>query len=200
MRSRDLKGKLIVSLAVVLLVSISQVVWAGEPTKQLKEHVDEMISILSNKSLSTKEKHQKVYKILDEAVDWDEVAKRVLGIHWRRRTPEERERFKVLFKDFVEAKYAKRFEMYSGEKVYFGKETVEGDYASVLVKIETKQNRTFTMENRMVLKNGKWLIYDILIEGISMVNNYRTQINNIIAKHSFKGLIKILERKAAQKK
>jgi len=184
---------------VMLFVCISQVGWAGEPTKQLKQNVDEMISILSNKSLSTQQKHQRVYKILDEAVDWNEVAKRVLGIHWRHRTPQDRERFKVLSKDFVEAKYAKRCEMYSGEKVYFGKETKSGNYANVPVKIETKQNRTFTMDNRMVLNNGRWLVYDILIEGISMVNNYRTQINNIIAKRSFKGLIKILEKKAAKK-
>lgn len=199
MRFRELKKVLLISVIAALCLGTSAA-WAGEPTKQLKQHVDEMISILSNKSLSVKQKHQGVYKILDEAVDWDEVAKRVLGIHWRRHTPEEREKFKVLFKDFVEAKYAKRFEMYSGEKVHFDKETIDGNYASVLVKVKTKQNRIFNMENRMVLKNGKWLIYDILIEGISMVNNYRTQINNIIAKRSFKGLIKILEKKAAQKK
>ena len=173
---------------------------AGAPTKQLKKDVDEMISVLSNKSLSKAEKHKRIYSILDKAIDWDEVAKMVLGVHWRRRTPEERAKFKRLFKDFVEAKYAKRFEMYSGEKVYFGKERIDGDYASVLVTVETKQNRTFNMENRMILKNGRWLVYDILIEGISMVNNYRTQINNIIARRSFNGLIKILEKKAAAKK
>ena len=189
---------LLCTVAVVSLC-LSQPARAGEPTKQLKHEVDQMISVLSNKSLSVQQKHKKVYDILDEAVDWDEVAKRVLGVHWRRRTPKERERFKELFKDFVEAKYAKRFEMYSGEKVTFGKETVEGNYASVVVKVETKQNRTFTMENRMILEGGRWLVYDILIEGISMVNNYRTQINNIIAKRSFNGLIKILEKKAAKK-
>ena len=172
---------------------------AGAPTDQLKQDVDEIISILSNKSLSKQEQHHKIYSILDRTVDWDEVAKMVMGIHWRRRTPEERAKFKRLFKDFVEAKYAKRFEMYSGEKVYFGKERVDGNYASVMVTVETKQNRTFNMENRMVLKNGRWLVYDILIEGISMVNNYRTQINNIIARKSFNGLIKILEKKAAHK-
>jgi phospholipid transport system substrate-binding protein len=186
-----------VILAITLGASLCQ---AGEPTKELKQTVDQMISILSNKKLSVQQKHEKIYSLMDKSIDWDEVAKRVLGIHWRRRTPEEREKFKRLFKDFVEAKYAKRFEMYSGEKVFFGKEIVEGNYASVTTKIETKQNRTFTLENRMVLKNGRWLVYDILIEGISMVNNYRTQINNIIARRSFKGLIKILEKKAAQKK
>ena len=200
MKSINFKKGLIICAIAVTALFAANICQAGEPTKELKKTVDEMISILSNKSLSVQEKHKKVYEILDRTIDWDEVAKRVLGIHWRRRTPEERKRFKELFKDFVEAKYAKRFEMYSGEKVYFTKETIDGDYATVTTKIETKQNRTFTLQNRMVLKNGKWLVYDILIEGISMVNNYRTQINNIIAKRSFKGLIKILERKAAQKK
>ncbi len=200
MKSINFKKGLIICAIAVTALFASNICQAGEPTKELKKTVDEMISILSNKSLSVQEKHKKVYEILDRTIDWDEVAKRVLGIHWRRRTPEERKRFKELFKDFVEAKYAKRFEMYSGEKVYFTKETIDGDYATVTTKIKTKQNRTFTLQNRMVLKNGKWLVYDILIEGISMVNNYRTQINNIIAKRSFKGLIKILERKAAQKK
>jgi phospholipid transport system substrate-binding protein len=170
------------------------------PMEQVKKEIDEAFSILRNPKLSSKEKSEKILELVDEYVDWHEVAKRVLGIHWRRATPQQREKFTQVFKEFVKANYADKFEKYSDEKVEYEKEEVDPPYARVLLKVYTKkQPEPVSMECRLINNNGEWLVYDILIAGVSMVNNYRVQINNILVNKSFDDMLKTLEKKVKEK-
>ncbi len=171
------------------------------PLDQVKSEIDQSLAILKNPKLKPHERSQKILKIVDSAVDWHEVAKRVLAIRWRRVTPEQRERFTVLFKEFVKANYADKFERYSGEKIVYGKQEIDEPYARVFLKVYTKtQEKPISMECRLINRKGKWLVYDILIEGVSMVNNYRVQINNILVNSTFDKMLKTLQKKVEKLK
>ena len=165
------------------------------PMQQVKEEVDQALAVLKNPKLKPRERTREILSIVDDAVDWHEVSKRVLSVRWRRRTPQEREEFTKVFKEFVKANYANKFEKYSGEKIFYDKEEIDDGYARVILRVSSKTTqKPITMECRLINESGRWMIYDILIEGISMVNNYRTQINDILVNSSFKDLIKKLKK------
>ena len=135
---------------------------------------------------------------MDEVFDWEEMAKRTLGRHWRRRSEPEKEEFIYLFGKLLERTYLDKVEGYSGEKVIYIGDRVEGNYALVKVKILTKQDTEIRVLYRMKKKAGKWMVYDISIEGVSLINNYRTQFNNILVRSSFKRLIEKLKAKVGE--
>jgi len=168
------------------------------PLQVVKKNIDQIINTLTDKSLSLKEKKKKIKEILEYTIDWPEVSKRVLGIHYRKLSPEQVKKFEYLFKEFVKNVYAKKFLKYSGEKIIYEKEQIDGNYASVSMKLITTQNQEIPLVCRLLKRGNKWYIYDVLIEGISMVNNYRIQINRIIARKGFSGLIRILEKKVSR--
>lgn len=166
------------------------------PMDQVKSEIDQCLTILKNPKLKPRQKSQEILGVVDKSVDWHEVAKRVLGIRWRRITPEQREKFTELFKEFVKANYADKFEKYSGEKIEYGKQEIDWPYSRVFIKVHTKaQEKPISMECRLIDREGKWMVYDILIEGVSMVNNYRVQINNILVNSSFDKMLETLRKK-----
>jgi phospholipid transport system substrate-binding protein len=113
------------------------------------------------------------------------MAKRSLGRNWRDRTPEERDRFVALFRELLENSYLGKIESYQGEVIRYGKETVEGPYAKVETLVVTRKGLEIPVEYRMLAEGGRYRIYDVVIEGISLVNNYRSQFNSILQKSSF---------------
>ncbi len=197
-----MKGKVFISLLVLLTVFPLWKVGASAvtPMDQVKSEIDQALKILKNPKLTPKEKSRAILGIVEDSVDWHEVAKRVLAVRWRRATPQQRERFTRLFKEFVKANYADKFERYSDEKIVYEKEETDPPYARVFLKIYSKnQPKPISMECRLINNHGKWLVYDILIEGVSMVNNYRVQINNILVNSSFDDMLKVLQKKVEEK-
>jgi phospholipid transport system substrate-binding protein len=172
---------------------------AGEPTEQIKETTDKTISVLTDPALGepaqTEERQRRLREIADERFDWEEMARRALGRHWAQRTDEERREFVVLFSDLLETTYMDRVDNYSGEKVRYEGETIDGDYATVRAKIVTNTNPDIAVEYRMKKEEKGWFIYDISVEGVSLINNYRTQFNSIILKSSYKTLVERLKAK-----
>ena len=193
-------------VAGIILVTLALVgtylVYAGEPTDQIKKTTDKIIEIVKNPALKALDKEPErrrlIRKAVDEVFDWEEMAKRTLGRHWRRRSESEKKEFIYLFGKLLERTYLDKVEGYSGEKVIYIGERVEGDYALVKVKILTKQDREIPVLYRMKKKAGKWMVYDVCIEGVSLVNNYRTQFNNILVRSSFKRLIEKLKAKVGE--
>ncbi len=177
-------------------------VYAGEPTDQIKKTTDKIIEIVKNPALKALDKEPErrrlIRKAVDEVFDWEEMAKRTLGRHWRRRSEPEKEEFIYLFGKLLERTYLDKVEGYSGEKVIYIGDRVEGNYALVKVKILTKQDTEIRVLYRMKKKAGKWMVYDISIEGVSLINNYRTQFNNILVRSSFKRLIEKLKAKVGE--
>ena len=125
--------------------------------------------------------------------------RRALATHWGQRTPEEKKEFVHLFSDLLERTYLGKVEDYSGEKVRYEGETIDGDYSVVKVKIVTKKNKDIPVHYRLRKEGNNWLVYDISIEGVSLINNYRTQFNSIITQSSYENLVKLVKEKITQK-
>lgn len=188
---------------IVLVLGIAIPVWAGEPTEQIKQTTDKIISLITDPTLKDASKNEERRKLIraaaDERFDWEEMARRSLARHWTKRTDAEKREFTSLFSDLLEQAYMDKVEGYSGERVLYEGETVDGDYAVVRVKILTAKDTEISVEYRVRRKENGWFIYDVSIEGVSLVNNYRTQFNSIILRSSYPELVKKLAAKVAKK-
>ena len=186
-------------LSLFLVGAIAVPALAADPMEEIKQTTDKILSIVTHPALKAPskaaEREKLIRQAIDERFDWEEMARRSLAIYWAKRTPEERKEFVRLFADLVELTYMKKVEDYSGEKVLYEGETKEGDYATVIVKIVTKRGADIPVEYRLKKERDDWFIYDVPIEGVSLVNNYRIQFHSIISQSSYENLVKRLREK-----
>jgi phospholipid transport system substrate-binding protein len=187
----------------ILIFAIAAPVLTGEPTEQVKQTTDKVIAVLTDPTLKdtdkTEERRKLLRQIADERFDWEEMARRALARHWANRTDEEKREFVSLFSDLLERTYMGRVDNYSGEEVLYEGETVDGDYGIVRVRVLTTTDAEIGTEYRVRRKENGWFIYDVSIEGVSLINNYRTQFNSIILKSSYRNLVKRLRAKVEEK-
>ena len=187
-----------VGLVILLLM---QPVWlaAGAPTDQIRQTVDRLLAILNDPQLKGEQKknerRQKLKEVLYQRFDFTEMARRSLGSEWRRRTPEEQKEFVKLFTELLERSYLDKIESYSGEKVLYLKEREDGNYAEVETKIVDKKGQEYSVDYRLHKVNGDWKVYDVIIEDVSLVGNYRSQFSRVLAKSSFDELLKTMKEK-----
>jgi len=183
----------------VLLLLGAPPAWAGPPTDQLRASIDRVIRVLEDpdlrKDVRTAERRAAVRKIATEIFDFTEITRRCLGTHWQARTPDERDEFTRLFTDLLERAYVGKLESYSGERIVYLGDAVADDTASVRTRLVTKQGTEIPVEYRMHRRDGRWLIYDVAIEGVSLVANYRAQFNKTIQTASYAGLVERLRAK-----
>jgi phospholipid transport system substrate-binding protein len=188
---------LVLALAVTLLTDRWAV--AGVPTDQLKAQIDRVIKALEDPELKkegrAKDRRATIRKIANDIFDFSETARRSLGRHWQGRTPAERDEFVQLFSDLLERSYISKIETYGGEKILYNSDSVEGDQAKVQTKLVAKGGSEIPIEYRMHKAGDRWLVYDVVIEGVSLVANYRTQFNKIIQTSSFKELMNKMKNK-----
>jgi phospholipid transport system substrate-binding protein len=173
---------------------------AGEPTDQVKQTVDAVIQILNNKELKkpakVEERRAKIRETVEKRFDFEEMAKRSLALHWKDRTPQEKKEFTSLFSDLLEDTYIRKIERYEEEKVVYTDERADGPYATVRTRIVTTKEIEIPVDYKIFKKGQKWEVYDIVVEGVSLVNNYRTQFNQIIRSGSYEDLVQKLKKKA----
>ena len=167
----------------------------------MKQTTDKILSILTDPTLKesprAEERERLIRKTLDERFDWEEMARRSLAKYWAQRTEEEKKEFVNLFTDLLERTYMdKVVEGYSGEKIIYEGENIESDYGTLKVKIVTKKNTNIAVEYKLRKGGDQWLIYDVSIEGVSLVNNYRAQFDSIMTKVSYANLAKMLRIKS----
>jgi phospholipid transport system substrate-binding protein len=188
-----------VFIAVSLLLGAVSPAWAGAPTDTLREYTDAVQKVLEDPALKAEDRrHERraaVRKLAAEAFDVQETARRALGTHWQQRSPAEREEFTQLFADLLEHTYISKVDLYGGERVRFTDERVDGNSAVVRAKIVTKQGTEVPIEGRMHKRGERWLIYDVVIENISLVANYRSQFDRIIRTSSYAELVKRLRNR-----
>jgi phospholipid transport system substrate-binding protein len=192
-----------VALAVVLALVVGGLAvrpaTAGAPTDQLKSQIDRVLKALDDPELKkegrAKDRRAVVRRIANDIFDFGETARRSLGRHWQGRTPAERDEFVQLFSDLLERSYISKVELYGGEKIQYLGDTTETDQAKVQTKLVTKSGSDIPIEYRMHRKGDRWLVYDVIIEGVSLVSNYRTQFNKIIQTSSYQELVKKMKTK-----
>jgi phospholipid transport system substrate-binding protein len=187
-------------IVVTFMVALASPAVAGAPTDKLKQRVDEVIKVVDDPALTGKavERHAAVRKIAEDVFDYPETARRALGVHWNARSPQERDEFVQLFADLLDRAYVGKIDLYQGEKVRYVGDTVEGDQATVKTRIVTKRGSEVPVDYRMHQKNGRWLVYDVVIEGVSLVSNYRTQFNKVVQTESYQSLAQKLRAKETE--
>jgi phospholipid transport system substrate-binding protein len=167
---------------------------AGEPTDQVRGAIDRVLEILKKKDLQGKERRAERRTLLREeiskAFDFNEMAKRSLGPAWRQRTSEERKEYVAIFRQVLENSYLGKVEAYQGEKIRYVKDSVEdGRIATVETLIVTGKGQEIPLNYRMMKEKSDWRVYDVIIEEISLVNNYRSQFGGILQRSSFQDLL-----------
>jgi len=186
-------------VGLLLALAVPGRIWAGAPTDQLRSQIDRVLKVLEDPELKKegkeKERRAVVRQIANEIFDFSETARRSLARHWAGRTQAEREEFVELFSDLLERSYISKIELYGGEKIQFVGEAVDGEGAVVRTKIVTKQGTEIPIDYRMHRRGDKWLVYDVVIEGVSLIANYRTQFNKIITTSSYQELVKKMKTK-----
>lgn len=187
------------ALAAVLALVVARDAVAGAPTDQLRGSIDLVLKIVTDpelkKEAKTAERRRRIRAVVNQIFDFTEISQRSLGRHWQARTPAEREQFVALFGDLLENAYITKIESYSGEKIQYAGDVIDGELALVKTRIVTKQETEIPLDYRMFLSNGRWAVYDVSIEGISLIGNYRTQFNAVIQRSGYPDLVAKLKAK-----
>lgn len=168
------------------------------PTDVVRATLTEVLRILGDPKLEDPAQSTSRRRMLEEIIssrfDYREMSKRTLAAQWNRLTKEQQAEFVELFKTFLSDRYGARIDDYSGEKVEYLGERLEGQYAEVRTKLVSSKTQ-YPMDYRLINRSGKWYAYDIVADGISLVKNYRSQFERIIRIDSYEELVKRLRNR-----
>jgi phospholipid transport system substrate-binding protein len=188
-------------LAAALALGAVPRAWAGAPADVIKVNLDRAVKVLEDQDLKkesrTNERRAAIRKIAEDLFDFNETAKRSLARHWAQRTPAEREQFVALFTDLLERSYMSKIELFSGEKILINGEAVDNDTAVVRTKIVTRNGTEIPVDYRMLKRGDRWLVYDVVIENVSLIANYRAQFNRILSSAPYPELVKKMKANQA---
>jgi phospholipid transport system substrate-binding protein len=202
--TKEKRMKPIVSAALLFFcLSISLPVPASASVKDdLKRVVDEVVRIVSDPELKKPQqepqRRQALKNTISQIFDYGEMAQRSLATHWKERTPAERKEFVSLFATLLENSYATKIESYHNEKIVYLAESIDGQHAEVKSKIIAPKGDEYSLDYRLMQKGAKWMVYDVVIEGVSLVSNYRGQFNRIINSQGYPALVKKLRSKSEE--
>jgi phospholipid transport system substrate-binding protein len=182
-----------------LLVMAAGNTMAAEPLTQVRSTVDEVLTLLRNKSLSHEEQRQQLREVVRPAFDFEVMAQWVLGTNWRNASAAERQRFTDLFTDLLEETYIGKIDNYTGERVEFISQKLEGERAEVETLVKTA-SADIPIRYKVFRKGERWLVYDVVIEEVSLVRNYRSTYDEIVRKEGFPGLFSRMEEKIRELK
>jgi phospholipid transport system substrate-binding protein len=185
--------------AVVLSFAVVASAMAAGPAQEIQVAIEKVIAILKDPALKPDAKRaerlDQLRKVVYSKFDFGEMAKRSLGSQWQRRSSEEQREFVKLFTELMENGYASNLEGYDGEKVSVTGEKLDKEFAEVNTKVTTKKGEDIAIIYKLHQISGEWKIYDVVIENISIVSNYRSQFSRVIAQSSFEELMRKMRNK-----
>jgi len=192
---------LVVCITSCFFVFGNSILFAGDPGKIVMDTIDKGLVVLKEPSLKgndkVNERRQKLWETISPIFNFEEMSKRALGQHWKKRNDEEKKEFVGLFTNILKDAYIGKTDAYSGEKVILMKERVDKEYATVQAKFILNTDSEVVVDYNMLNNSGEWKIYDVIIEGVSLVNNYRSQFNSILIKSTYNELVKRIKEKKA---
>ena len=192
---------LVVCLTSCFFVFGSSILFAGDPGKLVMDTIDKGLVVLKEPSLKgndkVNERRQKLWETISHIFNFEEMSKRALGQHWKKRSDEEKKEFVGLFTNILKDAYIGKTDAYSGEKVILMKERVDKEYATVQTQFILNTDSEVVVDYNMLNNSGEWKIYDVIIEGVSLVNNYRSQFNSILIKSTYNELVQRIKEKKA---
>ena len=192
------------------LIALLSVMWlsdlglaaSGAPTEFIKRTTDNILQVFEDLRLQVpgqrEERLRRLRHIANTAFDWQEIAQRALATHWRERTAQERQEFTELFREAVQELYLERMEAAAQRRlqdkpaILYGGEQVNGQRAVVRTTAVTRRQREIPIEYRLRESGGQWRVYDMVIMGVSLVNNYRAQFHRIVTQSSYQELVRQL--------
>jgi phospholipid transport system substrate-binding protein len=190
------------ALAAWLMVASAMAATAASPREVVQAAVGRVITVLQEDVDTGRldrprmdARRAEIRRIAGEMFDFDEMARRTLTRHWNARTAEEQAEFVRLFTDLLERSYIARIEQWSGERITYPGETVDGHYATVRSKIVTRRAE-ITVDYRLMMRDGRWRAYDVLLDGVSFVATFRSEFDRIIQRSSYAGLVDKLRKRA----
>ena len=194
---------LLIVASFVLAVVGPRLGWADEPTEQLKTQLERVLKVVQDPEVKKEGRvaeRRAVRKIAEEIFDFGDTARRALARHWAQRSAAEREEFVAVFTDVFEHAYLSKVELLQGDRVAYLGDSVEGGVATVRTRLTTKQGSQLDVDYRMQQRgsSGRWMVYDVLIEGVSLVDNYRNQFNSVIQRSSYQELVRRLKAMQGQ--
>ncbi|HEY2994041.1 MAG TPA: ABC transporter substrate-binding protein [Methylomirabilota bacterium] len=194
---RRLRPLVLVTVSLALGLTLAREAAAGAPSEQLRERIARVVSILDDGGLKAdpSARQAALRGVAGEIFDFTEITKRALGRHWLSASPAEREELVQLLTVLLERSYMGRIEQYSGERIAFVGESVDGDLAVVRTHFLTRNGTAIPVDYRLSRVGDRWLAHDVMIEGVSMVSNYRAQFNKIIQTSSTQALVERLRAK-----
>ena len=191
---------LILIFSFLLLIPLQG--YAATPKETVETGVNNVIKTLGDPAFKAKPKDEQIATIgaeIDKIFDFKELSRRTLGKQWKKMSAEQQTEFVQLFRELLQGVYADRLLAYSDQKVLFDKEIIlKKGRAEVQSYLQTSDGKKIPLFYRLTDKSGSWKVYDVIIEGVSMVKNYRTQFRNIIAKESPEKLLEVLRKKVNQ--
>jgi phospholipid transport system substrate-binding protein len=177
---------------------------AGAPTDQTRQTVDKVFAIISDPALKPpakqRERRDKLRQVIYPRFDFAEMSKRSLGPHWGRISPQQQQEFVRIFTGLLENSYAEQIEASEGEKVRYTREQIDGDNAEVFTQAISPKGEEVAITYKLHKVGGDWKAYDVVVENISLVNNYRSQFNRVLANASFDELMRRLQQKSPDMK
>ena len=188
---------LILIFAVLLVIPLQS--YAATPKETVETGVNNLLKTLGDPAFKAKSKDEQIAELgtqIEKVFDFTELSKRTLGRDWKKMSAEQQTEFVKLFKELLQGVYADRLLAYSDQKIIFDKETMlKKGRAEVQSYLQTSDGKKIPLFYRLTDKSGSWKVYDVIIEGVSMVKNYRTQFRQILAKDSPDKLLEILRDK-----
>jgi phospholipid transport system substrate-binding protein len=196
--SAVLKG-LVVLAAVVLAGLVADRAYAGEATDAMRGTIDEVLKILADKDLKhpakANERRQLLEKVVGDRFDYQEMSRRSLGAPWNNLAEKDKQEFVSLFQTLLVNTYADKIESYTGDGVVYVNERTEKEYAEVRTKVLTGKTE-IPLDYRLLNKGSAWRVYDVIVDGVSLVNNYRGQFSKILRNSSYADLVEQLRKKS----
>ncbi len=188
------------ALAVVIALTVGATpAAAGAATDSVRDTINEVIRILENQELKKPERADERRRLLEKVIgarfNYEEMAKRTLGAHWAKLSDAERREFVGLFTSLLTNTYADKITGYSGEQVHYLNERLEGEYAEVRTKVVSGKAE-IPLDYRLLNQSRDWRVYDVIVDGVSLVNNYRGQFMKILRSSSYADLIEQLRKKS----
>jgi phospholipid transport system substrate-binding protein len=168
------------------------------PREAVESAIVRVLSVIQDGEVNGKavtDRRAEVRRIARELFDYDEMTRRTLSRHWSQRTADEQAEFVALFSDLLERSYVSRIEAYADEKITFVGESIDGGFATVRSKVVTQRRSETVLDYRMHVRDGRWQVYDVLIDGVSFVSTYRSQFDRVIQAESYGSLVERLRKR-----
>lgn len=194
--------KHLVSMTLVLCLIFPAPAFAGVPLETLKGHVDKVLDVLRDPSLKAesarKVKKGKIRAISEKMFDFTELSKRTLARNWSKFNPEQQKEFIELYTALLEDAYANKIMAYTDEKIVFSKEVALTERTVEVRSTVLRKTGDIPLYYRVMLRDGVWRVYDVVIEGVSLINNYRAQFREILSNKPPESLLETLRKKAGK--